>query len=73
VRKRDELTRLNSCMNRAKDDELTFVLLGRDVAAPDTIRAWVRKRIQLGKNKTTDQQIVEALHTAQLMEDERAT
>jgi hypothetical protein len=60
-------------MNRAKDDELTFVLLGRDVAAPDTIRAWVRKRIQLGKNKTTDQQIVEALHTAQLMEDERAT
>jgi hypothetical protein len=73
MRKREELCNPNSCINRAKDDELTFVLLGRDVAAPDTIRWWVQQRIKLGKNKSTDRQIIEALNCAQIMENERAT
>lgn len=33
-----ELSDPNSCMSRAKDDEMTFVLLGRDAAAPQAIR-----------------------------------
>ena len=68
MRKRDELTDPQSCMSRAKDDEWTFVLLGRDAAAPYTIRAWAERRIQLGKNMPDDAQITEALACAVAME-----
>jgi hypothetical protein len=60
MRKRDELTDPNSCMSRARNDEWTFVLLGRDRAAPAAVRAWVEERIRLGKNVRSDPQIVEA-------------
>lgn len=60
MRKREELSDPNSCMSKARDDEMTFVLLGRDAAAPATIRAWIEERIRLGKNKEDDPQIVEA-------------
>ena len=58
--KREELSNPNSCMSRARDDEMTFVLLGRDVAAPAAIRVWINERIRLGKNCSTDLQIMEA-------------
>ena len=38
--KRDELTNPDSCMSRAHDDEMMFVLLGRDPAAAVAVRAW---------------------------------
>lgn len=60
MRKRDELTSPNSCMSRAKDDEWTFVLLGRDKAATAAVRAWIEERIRLGKNTREDPQIIEA-------------
>ncbi len=60
MRKRDELTNPNSCMNKAQDDEWTFVLLGRDAAAPVAIQAWIDERLRLGKNQYNDDQIVEA-------------
>jgi hypothetical protein len=66
--KREELTNPNSCMSRAKDDEMTFVLLARDVAAPTAIRTWVKLRIGLGKNLPGDEQIIEALLCAGRME-----
>ncbi len=50
----------NICMNRAKDDEMTFVLLGRDPAMPVAIRAWIDERIRLGKNTEQDTQIINA-------------
>jgi hypothetical protein len=68
MRKRDELASPESCMSRAKDDEWTFVLLGRDPAAPLAIRAWVAERIRLAKNDLKDAQIVEALACAREME-----
>jgi hypothetical protein len=58
--KREELANLSSCMNRAHDDEMMFVLLGRDVAAPAAIWAWIEERIRLGKNKPDDEQLREA-------------
>lgn len=64
-----ELTDPSSCMSRAKPDEMTFVLLGRDAAAPSAIRAWVEERIRLGKNIYSDPQIVEALASARHMEN----
>ena len=55
-------------MSRANDDEMTFVLLARDIAAPFAIRAWVSERIRLGKNFVDDLQIKEALDCALRME-----
>jgi hypothetical protein len=60
MRKRDELTDPSSCLSRARDDEWTFVLLGRDAAAPVAVRAWIEERVRLGKNTREDAQIVEA-------------
>ena len=66
--KRDELMLLSSCLNKALSDEMLFVLLGRDKAAPAAIRAWVEERIRLGKNQRTDEQIIEAEECARKME-----
>jgi len=71
MRKREELSDPSSCMNRAEEDEMTFVLLGRDPAAPIAIRAWIRARIRLGKNKATDLQILDAENCAKQMEASR--
>lgn len=60
MRKRDELSNPRSCMSRARDDEWTFVLLGRDDAAPETVLFWIAERIRLGKNEPNDPQLVEA-------------
>lgn len=69
MRKRDELTDLNSCFNKADDSELMFVLLDRDAAAPETIRFWAAKRVKLGLNKWGDPKIVEAVRLALTMEE----
>lgn len=72
MKKVDELTDPNSCWNKGRDDERMFVLLARDVAAPEVIRYWVDVRRAMGKNVDGDPQIVEALECAVLMEQERA-
>ena len=71
MRKLQELTEPNSCMNRADMTEMTFVLLARDVAAPATIREWCRLRCLHGKNTPKDPQIREALDCADAMEAPR--
>lgn len=72
MRKKDELSREHTCMRHAHPEEMVFVLLSRDAAAPVAIRAWVKERLRLGKNVETDPQIVEALICAAVMEDEGA-
>ena len=72
MRKKDELSKEHTCMQHAHPNEMVFVLLSRDAAAPATIRAWVTARLALGKNVATDAQIVEALECAQTMETEGA-
>jgi hypothetical protein len=69
MRKRDELT--SGCMAKAKDHEMTFVLLSRDEDAPKTIRYWIACRIESGKNKPGDPKLVEAEQCARIMEAER--
>ena len=71
MRKADELAEPESCMGRALDHEMTFVLLGRDVAAPAAIRAWIAERLRLGRNRPGDAQVVEAEECARVMEAER--
>lgn len=68
MEKQREIADKNSCLNRAAKTELVFVLLARDIAAPFTIRQWVAERIRLGKNKSEDNQIIEALSCADRME-----
>jgi|SRR5579864_106755 len=68
MRKRDELADPNSCLNRAADDEMIFVLLGHDVAAPHAIREWGLERVLRGKNHADDPQIIEALKCAEVIE-----
>ena len=70
--KRHELTDPNSCMSRARDGEMVFVLLERDDSAPGAIRWWVGDRIRRGKNKPGDPQMVEAEECARRMEAQRA-
>jgi hypothetical protein len=71
MRKRDELADPASCMSRARDDEWTFVLLGRDAAAPEAVLCWIRERIRLGKNTADDPQIVEARRWAETVQAEQ--
>ena len=48
--KREEMADQASCWNKARDDEPVFVLLGRDLDAPGTIREWARLRQLRGKD-----------------------
>lgn len=70
--KRIELTDKNSCLNNANDNEMIFVLLARDPAAPIAIEAWIQERIRLGKNNPDDLQIINASECAYVMEQQRA-
>lgn len=70
MRKKDEPSKTKTCMEHAHPEEMVFVLLGRDAAAPFAIRAWAAERLRLGKNVETDEQIVEALACAQTMANE---
>lgn len=60
MRKIDEVNNPNSCFNKARENELIFVLLGRDEAAPIAIQSWIDARVRLGKNTYDDDQIKEA-------------
>ena len=70
--KSQELADPGSCLNRAGHDEMVFVLLGRDAAAPIAIRAWVHERLALGKNAAGDAATTSALVCADYMERQRA-
>jgi len=70
MRKREELANPKSCLGKALNDEMIFVLLGRDAAAPATIRFWIGERLRLGKNQPQDPQILEAEVRAATMERE---
>ncbi len=70
MRKKDELSLEHTCMQHAHPEEMVFVLLGRDPAAPIAIRTWAAERLRLGKNVWADAQIVEAIECAATMEHE---
>jgi hypothetical protein len=72
MRKQDELKDPNSCINKAYDDEETFVLMARDVVAPDLIRVWCDLRVANRKNTFQDPQIRDAMQTAAKMENQYA-
>jgi hypothetical protein len=69
MKKSDEILQTNSCFNKAHDDELMFVLLGRDKAAPYAIRSWCNERVRLGLNFENDAQIIKAFELAKRIEE----
>lgn len=73
MKKLHEMVQRSSCWNKAEMHELVFVLLGRDKAAPATIRFWMQERVRLGLNSTTDAQLDEADNLAFNMEQLRDT
>lgn len=60
MKKLDELEQQTSCLNKARNDEMLFVLLGRDPAGPAAIRAWIEERIRIGKNVRGDALMLDA-------------
>jgi hypothetical protein len=56
------------CYANAEPDEPMFVLLARDLAAPEAITAWCAERVRLGLNAPNDAQLTEALDCAEAME-----
>lgn len=69
MKKAQEVMTPESCFNRAHPGEYLFVLLGRDICTPDTIRFWATERMRLGKNSLNDPQIQEAFETARAIEE----
>src|SRR6266702_6417944 len=66
-----EITRPDSCINRAARDEMVFVLIGRDKVAPWAIYFWCVMRCVVRKNRWKDGQIQEALSAARAMREDR--
>jgi hypothetical protein len=72
MRRLEETLAKDSCLNRALDEELVFVLLGRDASAASAIRYWASHRVATAKNQRTDPEIVEAFKLADQMDKERS-
>lgn len=65
--KKDEKSNPLSCFNKALDEEMVFVLLGRDIASSNAIEMWINTRLLYGKNKESDTQIINARKCAEIM------
>ena len=59
MKKSDELSNPNSCLNRAAADEPLFVLRANDELAADVVRYWVSRYFLAkgGSNKMTKKQL----------------
>ena len=71
MRKREVLSDPSSCLNRARDDEMIFVLLARDESSIDAVRAWIESRIKRGKNIREDAEIVSAEQWIEMVQTEK--
>ena len=73
MRKQHEIDNLDSCLNKADEDEPLFVLRANDELAPDIVREWARMYDRQKRDEgMTDVQMAkhqEALDIADRMED----
>lgn len=58
--KKHEASVEHSCWNKAADNEMVFVIIGRDPAARATVEFWIKERIRLGLNRESDLKILHA-------------
>lgn len=66
-----ELSDPDSCLSRAQDREMLFVLLARDRVGAMTIRVWCLLRWLFRRNRWGDAQIQNALACARHMDWQR--
>lgn len=57
MKKSEEIANPYSCLNKAGDDEFVFVLRETDPASAPAVRAWIKGRIDSGKNKMSDKKL----------------
>lgn len=73
MRKGAEIDNLESCLNKAEEDEPLFVLRANDPLAPDIVREWARmydtEKRNLGITQGQMDKHNEALDIADRMED----
>lgn len=69
--KRHEISDPNSCLNKAKDNQMVFVLTENDKAMEETIEFWINKRIELGLNELGDTKMVTAQNVADYVRSQR--
>lgn len=69
--KMHEQTQPDSCLAKADQDEMIFVLRAKDPAAPAAIRHWIAKRLELGKDAPDSPKIQEAFECAAEMDRQR--
>lgn len=72
MQKKLEVSNPDSCLGKAKEDEMIFVLRAKDPVAPHVIREWVKARIEAGLNTPSESKVKEALLSASVMEQQRA-
>lgn len=55
MKRRDEMSRVDSCLNKAGDDEPVFVLRANDELAAEVVRYWASKYMaqKMGENFET--------------------
>lgn len=73
MKKLDEISNENSCLNKSKENEPIFVLCARDPIAAKIVRLWAYIRIGEFYNTAGDNKINEALKLADEMEKFRLT
>jgi len=61
----DELKNPQSCLNKAADDEMIFVLRGKDITSPRTILDWIKTNITY--SNLPDEKLREAFECALAM------
>lgn len=66
--KQENIDNPNSCWNKARSDELVFILREKDKTMGKTIRFWAAERVKDGLNKSTDAKIVQALELAYMLD-----
>lgn len=71
MKKMDEIATTNSCLNKAHNDEMIFVLRAKDPAAPIAIRAWIAERMRLGMDDFSGEKLNNAHQCAITMEEQR--
>lgn len=65
MKKSTEILSPTSCLSKARDDELIFVLLERDKTAAEVVRYWCTLRVKHKLNTWKDHKIREALAWAE--------
>lgn len=67
MKRKDEISSLTSCLNKADDDEPIFVLRANDPLAPSCVRNWAYEAEETGEHES------EKIHGARKLANDMET